>query len=86
MGTDPFGACAHTSDPHDEADDRWPPDFDDNQWLNILDATELTPPVFNSRTEDPDYSPRKDFDGDGWINILDFLRIAPPVFNYVCTP
>ncbi len=56
-----------------------------NGWVNILDAVEMTPPVFDSQPPDPNYTIRKDFDANGWINILDFLRIAPPVFNSTCS-
>jgi hypothetical protein len=30
ISTDPDDDCANTPDPDDEADDRWPADFDDN--------------------------------------------------------
>jgi hypothetical protein len=71
---------------NDENPDAWPIDLDDNQWVNILDIVQLTPPVFNSETGDPNYSHRKDLDSNGWINILDIVRMTPPAFNARCTP
>ena len=44
--TDADDACADTPDPNDEADDKWPPDFDDNQVINILDLNRVMPPFF----------------------------------------
>jgi hypothetical protein len=86
MGTDPLAACPVTPAAHDEEPDAWPPDFDDNQWLNILDISQITPPVFDARTGDPLYSRRKDLDGNGWINILDISQMTPPAFDSRCTP
>ncbi len=86
VGTDPNDPCADTPVANDEADDKWPPDFDDNQTVNILDIVQMTPPVFGSTVGEPDYSQRKDFNGDGAINIIDIVRLTPPVFNSSCTP
>jgi hypothetical protein len=86
VGTDPADSCPDTATANDEVDDKWPPDFDDNQWVNILDIFKITPPVFNTRPPSPNYSVRKDLNADGWINILDFFRMTPPVFNSTCTP
>jgi hypothetical protein len=40
---DEVGDCAN-----DEEPDPWPIDFDDNQWINIPDTVQMTPPTFNS--------------------------------------
>jgi hypothetical protein len=80
VGTDPGDPC-----PDDAADDAWPADFDKNMVVNILDLTQMTPPVFGSVGPGGDYSARKDFDGNNVINILDLVRITPPVFGSVCT-
>ncbi|GAG25424.1 unnamed protein product, partial [marine sediment metagenome] len=58
IGTDPNDPCANTSDPNDEADDRWPSDFDDNQVINVLDYGEVLPPYFG--TSVPPTSARRD--------------------------
>ena len=86
VGTDPADPCAHTPDAHDEADDRWPADFDDDQTVDILDIVQLTPPAFNTSPPNPNYSVRKDIAPDGAINILDIVHLTPPVFNTRCTP
>lgn len=77
MVTDPLVACGT---------DAWPPDFDNNQLVNILDLSQLTPPAFGSSTGDPDYSNRKDLTADGTINILDLSLMTPPTFGSSCTP
>jgi hypothetical protein len=82
MGTDALAACPTVVGAHDA----WPPDFDMNRWVNILDAVQVTPPVFGSSPPDPNYSVRKDLNGDGVINILDIVRMTPPMFGQTCTP
>ena len=86
MGTDPADACANTPDPNDEADDKWPPDINDDQIANILDLVHFTPPYFGASPPDPNYSERKDLNGDGIINLLDIVRLTPPMFGQRCTP
>jgi len=46
IGTHPQDPCADTPDPDDEADDKWPPDFDDNMVINVLDVGMTLPPYF----------------------------------------
>ncbi len=78
IGTDPNDPCANTPAANDEADDRWPPDFDDNKTVNIVDVLQLKP-VFGTP------SARHDLDASGGnINIVDVLKIKP-VFNGSCT-
>lgn len=43
--TDHDDRCADTPDPDDEADDKWPPDFD-YQVINVLDVGMTLPPYF----------------------------------------
>ncbi len=76
--------CAETPFLIDEADDRWPPDFDDNQVVNILDLGYLLPPYFGSTPGDPNYSVRRDLVPNGVINILDVGETLPPIFGHVC--
>ncbi len=49
--TDADDPCADTPDPNDEADDRWPADFDDNQVINVLDVNMTLPPFFGESCE-----------------------------------
>lgn len=86
LSTDPATACPATSTPNDEDPDAWPPDFDDNQIINITDVFPLLPPHFGSSTGDPDYSQRADLVPDGVINITDVFKVLPPVFGSSCTP
>ena len=83
IGTDPADDCANTPDPNDEADDCWPPDFDDNQVINILDVGEVLPPYFG--TSVPPTSARRDLLPDGVINVLDVGLTLPPSFGSSCT-
>ncbi len=84
LGTDPFSACPVTSTANDESIDALPPDFDDNQTVNILDVLVLKP-AFNSCEGDPSYSPRADLDANGCVNLIDVLQIKP-YFGTSCTP
>ena len=83
IGTDPNDPCANTSASDDEADDRWPPDFDDNKVINVLDLGVILPPRFGTAV--PPTSPRYDLVPDGFINILDVGMTLPPYFGYMCT-
>lgn len=64
----------------------WPPDFDNSKTVNILDVSQLTPPVFGSGLGSQAYERRKDIRPDGVINILDISLMAPPTFGKTCTP
>ena len=77
MGTDPNVACDDGLGLPD-----WPPDFDDNKMVNIIDVLALKTP-FNTAV--PPTSPRFDLAPDGAINVVDVLRLKP-VFNTACTP
>ena len=71
--------CAGTASANDEADDRWPPDFDDNQNINIIDVVAFKPvfaePV--SGNERFDLAPG----GGSTINILDVIAMKPVFFE-----
>ena len=86
LGTDPASACPLTSIANDEEPDPWPLDFDDNQWINILDIVQLTAPVFGTSPPDPNYDQRYDLNADGTINILDIVQLTAPMFGTSCTP
>lgn len=79
-------ACAATGDQDDEEPDAWPPDFNDDKIVNMLDIVRLMPPVFGVSPPNPRYNERKDLNADSTINILDILKLTPPAFNSSCTP
>lgn len=85
-GTMPSVACAATPAQDDEDPDAWPPDFNDDEAVDILDMVQVTPPAFNTTSPDPNYSERKDLNADGAIDILDVVKLTPPTFNSDCTP
>lgn len=90
IGTERLDNCPGSPGPGGDA---WPPDFDMNQEINVLDVVQMTPPVFGSSTTNPDtdgdgiddYTPRADLNPDGAINILDVVLITPPVYGSDCT-
>jgi hypothetical protein len=84
IGTDPADACPDTSDPNDEADDKWPPDWDDTQTVNLMDLLPFKP-HFNTTYPDPLYDVRYDLNTDNAINLMDLLPFKP-FFNLSCTP
>ena len=86
VGTSQTVDCASTPTAGDEADDKWPPDFNDDQIVNIIDVLALAPPVFFSVDGGPDYGRRVDLNMDGVINMFDVNRLAPPVFFSSCVP
>lgn len=77
-----------TEGSHDETTDAWPPDFDDNQEVSILDVLALKP-VFLSNAGDGTYVVRKDISPqsgpDGTINILDVLALKTPFLTNCIT-
>ncbi|MEE8347862.1 MAG: hypothetical protein V3S20_10980 [Dehalococcoidia bacterium] len=77
IGTDPNLACGPGA---------WPPDFDDNQIVDIFDVSLMSPPVFFSVSGDANYSARLDINPDGIIDIFDIALLAPPIFFVTCTP
>jgi len=83
IGTDAADPCADTPGPDDEADDRWPSDFDDSQVINISDVFYVLPPYFG--TSVPPTSARRDLAPDGVINISDVFKVLPPYFGWSCT-
>ena len=86
VGTNQKVGCNATSAPYDEVDDTWPPDFNDDQIVNIFDVLALAPPVFFSVDGDAAYSRRFDLDMNGIINVFDVNRLAPPLFFSSCVP
>jgi hypothetical protein len=82
IGTDAGNGCADTMTANDEDPDAWPPDFDDNQVVNITDVGKLLPPTFGMTV--PPASARRDIAPNGVINITDVGKVLPPTFGHNC--
>ena len=92
LSTDPLDACGDTTTPYNERGfdyyepiSPWPPDFDDNRTINIIDTFQVLPPIFGSVSGDPNYYARSDLVPDGVINIADVFKVMPPVYGSSCT-
>jgi len=66
IGTDPLDAC-----PDDKYDPTWPPDFNNDRSVNILDVLFYKPKLAGP------YDKRYDLNTDGTVNILDVLLFKP---------
>jgi len=62
----------------------WPPDFNDNRTVNILDVLPFKQHFGATDPTDPLYDRRFDLTPDGRINLLDLLKIKP-YFGTSCT-
>jgi hypothetical protein len=82
VGTTPLDPCANTATANDEADDKWPPDFNDDQKVDILDIP-LFRPHYHATSLEPGYDVRFDLNADGSINVLD-IPILKAYFNTRC--
>ena len=82
VGTSPTDRCADTSALNDEADDKWPPDYDDNRQVNAIDFSRWKQ-GYPSPPKPVD--PRSDLTGDGAVNVLDF-GAWKAYFNRTCSP
>ncbi len=84
IGTDPHDDCRD-----DGNDNAWPPDIDNNAWVNTLDMMAFKPHL-NCHLGQACYSKRYDLAGstpgvpDGAINVLDMIAIKP-YLNKRCT-
>ena len=83
LGTDPGRACPATAVANDEAVDAWPPDFNDDQFVDISDVAEISA-LFGATQGDPNYDPRYDLNVDGFIDISD-LAVVSNLFGQGCT-
>ena len=73
--TDPDLACGL---------DAWPPDFNSDHAVNVLDINVMKPAFFSS-PPGPPYDARLDLTPDNNINVLDVNRMKP-LFFLSCTP
>jgi thermitase len=63
IGTNPNLACGTNA---------WPPDFNNDRVVNILDVT-----MFKPKLSPNPYDKRYDLNADGWINSMDVLFLKP---------
>jgi hypothetical protein len=75
MGTKVYIACGSNA---------WPPDFDNNQFVNVSDLNYLLPPVFGSKVGDPLYSRRLDLIPNGKIDQSDVDLVADTFWGDTC--
>ena len=80
VGTDPVDPCAD-----DALDAAWPPDFDNNTSVNIIDALHFGP-VISSRPGDDQYDQRFNLDAAGYINVIDVLMLGPVIMQSCANP
>ena len=66
IGTDPLDACADTSTADDEADDKSPPDLNDDQAVNVLDRARMVSQLLSLT-----YDQRFDLNADAALNVQD---------------
>lgn len=66
VGTDPFNACADDTIKDNEADDKWPPDLNDDQAVNIIDRARYVSQLLSGI-----YDQRFDLNADGVLSIQD---------------
>jgi hypothetical protein len=83
VGTDPLLPCNQTTTANDEPD-AWPPDFNDDRQVNILDVTALRA-VYGTSSGQSGYNARYDLDASGGIGVTDTVRLRP-VYGTACTP
>ena len=83
MGTDPFDRCPPADDVSFADENIWPPDFNGNGSVNLLDVFAIRP-VFGTASGDGTYLARFDLNASGNINLLDVF-ILRPFFGLTCT-
>ena len=66
VGTDPLNPCADDTIADNEADDKWPPDLNDDQAVNIGDRARIVFQLLSGS-----YDQRYDLNADGVLDILD---------------
>ena len=69
---------------NDEADDRWPADTNDNQFVNVFDVVPYIA-ALNSVAPGPPYTARLDLDMSGDINVFDVVPFIQ-LLNEAGTP
>jgi hypothetical protein len=85
LAISPTDRCADTNMASDEDDDKWPPDYNDDRSVNVLDFTRW-------KAYFPDAAPlnsvaarRSDLNGSGSVDSLDFA-VWKTYFTTACSP
>jgi len=84
VGTDSTDSCANTATANDEADDRWPADTNDNQFVNTFDVVPYIA-ALNSTPPGPPYTVRLDLNMSNSINTFDVVPFIQ-LLNKACLP
>ena len=84
VGTDPNDACADTVGLNNDADDKWPADTNDNQFVDVFDVVPYIG-VLNSAAPGPPYVARLDLNLNGDINVFDVVPFIQ-LLNKACLP
>ncbi|MCJ7511281.1 MAG: dockerin type I domain-containing protein [Dehalococcoidia bacterium] len=71
LGTNPLDPCANTTTANDEADDKWPPDFNDDRTANVLDVIMAFGDRMDTCQGNPQYLRRSDLNADTCITQAD---------------
>jgi hypothetical protein len=74
LGTDPADGCNADTMANNESPDAWPPDFNDDRTVDIVDVLALKP-VFGTVEGEPGYSARFDLNASGTTNITEALAL-----------
>jgi uncharacterized protein YkwD len=69
IGTSPTRACSSTTASNDESPDAWPPDFNDDEVVDIMDAVMFRGAMGTN-------SARMDLNADGRITVLDISMLS----------
>jgi Tol biopolymer transport system component len=72
LGTSITDRCADTPAPIDEVDDKWPPDYDDNQTVNVLDFTRWKTYFPDPMPLNSNAAKRSDLNASDSVDVLDF--------------
>ena len=80
MGTDSLDKCADNTN-----DEAWPPDFNNNRTVNIIDVLNYGPVILTSYGQ-PKFNRRYDLNANAAINIIDVLMIGPYILQSCTNP
>ena len=81
--TNPLDSCADTTTANDEEDDKWPPDFNDNRYVNSLDILTGFYGKLDKCEGQPGYYQRSDLDADTCVDDDD-VDIASAFIGSTC--
>jgi nitrous oxidase accessory protein NosD len=87
IGTSPTDRCADTGPPgtDDEVDDKWPPDYNDDQAVNALDFVRWKMDFPDAMPLNSPAAQRSDLNADNAVNVLDFV-VWKAYFPSTCSP